>query len=111
MITSARRIGATLLLISVVSLTFSFASIVVTKCTSKYSCLSAILLYKADFTISRSTPSEISDPIYGVKNFVAVNRAIQVTSFYILILALAILIALEFRELHYLKLLFQRRHR
>jgi len=73
--------------------------------------MSAISVYKADFTIGRSTLSKISEPIYGVKNFAAINQVIQITSFYILLLAATILIALEIRELHYLKLIYMRKRR
>ncbi len=111
MLSSIRNIASSILFISILSLAFSFAAILVTRCDEASNCAAAISLYKTNVTNSQSTAQTATAA--GLPTFEGIVEVMQVVSAYGLLFSVAILIVLEARELHYLKLFLisRRKHK
>jgi hypothetical protein len=106
MFTSLRRIGNTLLVVSVLSLSLTFLSSLTVQCAGTSSgCLAALFFgiepveYLTDFSDFSIAQTTIAVPSEGV-GFVAL---IQLVSAYGLLVAVGILIILELFELYYIR--------
>lgn len=101
MISSIRNIVTATLVISFLALSFTFAAVFATRCTSAADCSAVITLYRENFTLSRSTPQV--DTTFDFDDIVG---AVQIVSAYGLLFSIIVLVALETAELHYLRAVF-----
>ncbi len=117
MLASIRRIGNALVIVSVVSLSLSLLSSVSLHCGSgEKGCLATVFTasfletdftdYKASLVVSQTSPMYVEG---GGFTLAELNTFVQLTSGYILLVAVLILIALECLELHYIRRFFQSR--
>lgn len=107
MIKSIKNITAAIIIVSAVGLISSMA-VTIVNCPAT-DCMAAVTFYKMSYKMQESTPSTISAvPEISIED---TAKAAKVVSTYSLIVAVAIMIALEAFELRYLKLFLNAKRR
>ena len=112
MINSLRRVSLALLVVGVVGLGGSFA-ITNPRCSLWCSASVAFvpLALNANLAVGSNSGSTMNVSGSESPELLVTKEVLQVLSAYALFLAVLMLIALEIREIHYLKLLVPRHHR
>ncbi len=114
MITSLRTISTALFVLSIFILTLSFTGTILRNCSTTY-CSSSVLLYTADFSSNpfpQSTTQQTTTQLSTSENpysFDSVAQTMRIIGTYTIILSIFVLIALEIKELHYLRYLIPKR--